>query len=347
MKELVSELCARLTRQQACVLVTVGCQSGSTPRGAGAKMLVFADSTIWGTIGGGQVEAAAIHGAATCFAEKQGLQRHFDLSNADVATTDMICGGRMDLYLEYIAASPDNLDFFRALQDALRHGRRMVVVSELGTDGSRFLCDSQGQCHPRDLEPELGQALARSAATLSGAALLHWGKRTFLLSAFALGGTLVLVGAGHVAACTAEVAARVGFRITVLDDRAEFANQKRFPRADAIHVLPDFTCCFKELNIDRDSCIVIVTRGHLHDRETLEQALATQAGYIGMIGSRKKRDAIYEQLLDKGVGRTRLEQVHCPIGLAIEADTPEEIAVSIVGELIAHRAAARRTWHRS
>lgn len=347
MKELVSELCARLARQQTCVLVTVGCQSGSTPREAGARMLVFADNSTWGTIGGGLVEAMAIQGAAACLAERKGLQRQFDLSNADAAGTDMICGGRMDLYLEYIAASPDNLEFFQSLHNALRHGRRMVVASEQGGDGPRFLCDSQGQCHPRDLEPELEQVLARSAATLSGAALLQWGKRTFLLSAFALGGTLVLVGAGHVAACTAEVAARVGFRITVLDDRAEFANQRRFPQAETIHVLPDFTHCFEGLGIDRDSYIVIVTRGHLHDKEALEQALATQAGYIGMIGSRKKRDAIYEQLLDKGMGQARLEQVHCPIGLAIEADTPEEIAISIVGELIAHRATGRRAWRRS
>ncbi|MDX9835926.1 MAG: XdhC family protein, partial [Desulfobulbus sp.] len=94
--------------------------------------------------------------------------------------------------------------------------------------------------------------------------------------------------------------------------------------------------------IDSDSYLVIVTRGHLHDLEVLEQALRTRAGYIGMIGSRRKRDSIYTRLLDRGVTEAQLEQVRCPIGMTIEADTPEEIAVSIVGELIYQRATGRR-----
>ncbi len=93
---------------------------------------------------------------------------------------------------------------------------------------------------------------------------------------------------------------------------------------------------------DRDSYLVIVTRGHMHDLEVLDQALQTKAGYIGMIGSRKKRNAIYAHLMDKGIKEAQLEQVRCPIGMAIEADTPEEIAVSIVGELIYQRATGRK-----
>jgi xanthine dehydrogenase accessory factor len=110
-------------------------------------------------------------------------------------------------------------------------------------------------------------------------------------------------------------------------------------------VLPSFADCLPAAEIDSDSYLVIVTRGHLHDLEVLEQALRTPAGYIGMIGSRKKRNAIYTRLLDRGVTEAQLEQVRCPIGMAIEADTPEEIAVSIVGELIYQRATGRKAWH--
>ena len=110
-------------------------------------------------------------------------------------------------------------------------------------------------------------------------------------------------------------------------------------------MLPGFDACLDGISIDKDSYIVIVTRGHLHDLEVLEQALRTEAGYIGMIGSRRKRNAIYAQLLDRDVSEAQLEQVRCPIGIAIEADTPEEIAVSIVGELIYQRATGRRAWH--
>lgn len=345
MRMLIDALCATLARQEACVLATVGSQSGSTPRVAGARMLVRADGTICGTIGGGMVEAEAMREARACFASKQGKQRHFDLSNADAAVTDMICGGAMELYLEYIDASADNLHFFRQLQEALQGGRRLVVVSNPEGGIPRFFIDQRGNCSQPGLDAELEQALSQKATALTGATLLDLGDARFFLSSFAVGGTLILVGAGHVAACTAEAAARVGFQVTVLDDRAEFANRGRFPQASNIRVLPDFSACFHGLSLDKDSYIVIVTRGHMHDQEVLEQALRSQAGYIGMIGSRRKRNAIYTQLLDRGISEAQLEQVRCPIGMAIEADTPEEIAVSIVGELIYQRATGRRAWH--
>ena len=347
MRTLVDTLCSTLAGQEACVLATVGSQSGSTPRLAGAKMLIFSDGRIFGTIGGGLVEAEAIGQAAQCFAGKENLHRRYDLSNADAAVTDMICGGSMELYLEYIAPTAENAALFRQVAESLRQGRRVVLVSPLGKEGEgqRFSIDHRGRCSRSGLDEALSQQLGERAAALTGAALLHYGDARYLLSSFAVGGRLVLVGAGHVAACTAEAAARVGFQVIVLDDRAEFANRERFPQASEIRVLPGFDNCLDGMAIDSDSYIVIVTRGHLHDMEALEQALRTKAGYIGMIGSRRKRNAIYTQLLDRGVSEAQLEQVRCPIGMAIEADTPEEIAVSIVGELIYQRATGRRAWH--
>ena len=347
MKTLINTLCSTLARQESCVMATVGSQSGSTPRLAGAKMLIFSDSRIFGTIGGGLVEAEAIRQEGQCFTGKEDLHRHYDLSNADAAVTDMICGGSMELYLEYIAPTPENTALFRQVAECLHQGRRVVLVSSLGKEGEalRFCIDQRGQCSRPGLDGELGKKLGESAAALTGAALLSHQDTRYLLSSFAVGGRLVLVGAGHVAACTAEAAARVGFQVIVLDDRAEFANRERFPQASEIRVLPGFDACLDGISIDKDSYIVIVTRGHLHDLEVLEQALRTEAGYIGMIGSRRKRNAIYAQLLDRDVSEAQLEQVRCPIGIAIEADTPEEIAVSIVGELIYQRATGRRAWH--
>jgi xanthine dehydrogenase accessory factor len=129
------------------------------------------------------------------------------------------------------------------------------------------------------------------------------------------------------------------FRTVVLDDRTEFANIERFPAADEIKVPAALSEAFTDLDIDRDSYIVIVTRGHRHDRTVLEQALRREAVYIGMIGSKGKRDAVYKALLDEGFTRADLERVHSPIGLEIGGDTPEEIAVSIVAELIKERSA--------
>jgi xanthine dehydrogenase accessory factor len=145
-------------------------------------------------------------------------------------------------------------------------------------------------------------------------------------------------GAGHVAVPTAHLASLVGFRVVVVDDREEYANTERFPDADEVRVIDDYNRAFEGFEIDADSFIVILTRGHRYDREVLEQSLKTKAGYIGMISSRKKRDTVYQTLIKEGVTTAdRLAYVHSPIGLSIGAETPEEIAVSIVGEMIAER----------
>jgi xanthine dehydrogenase accessory factor len=145
--------------------------------------------------------------------------------------------------------------------------------------------------------------------------------------------TLYCFGGGHVAVPTAQLASLVGFRVVVIDDRPEFANFERFPDA-IINVIDDFDRAFDGLEIDEDSFIVIVTRGHQYDRTVLAQSLKTRAGYIGMISSRKKRETIYKALASDGADITKLEQVHSPIGINIGGETPEEIAVSIVAELI-------------
>ena len=138
---------------------------------------------------------------------------------------------------------------------------------------------------------------------------------------------------------TALMAAMVDFRVIVLDDRPDFANAERFPGVET-RVLESFARCFAGIPSGPETFVVIVTRGHAHDADVLAQALRTQAGYIGMIGSRRKRDAVYERLRGQGFSETDLARVHCPIGLEIGAETPEEIAVSINAELVAHRAKA-------
>jgi xanthine dehydrogenase accessory factor len=164
------------------------------------------------------------------------------------------------------------------------------------------------------------------------------GDKRYFVEPTVLPGTVFLFGAGHVSRPVAKLASLVDFRTVVVDDRQEFANSERFPSAEQIKVTASFHQSFEGLEIDRDSYVVILTRGHLHDKTVLEQALRSDAGYIGMIGSRRKRDLIFQELLTKGLCQADLERVHAPIGLAIGAETPEEIAVSIVAELIQVRA---------
>jgi xanthine dehydrogenase accessory factor len=159
----------------------------------------------------------------------------------------------------------------------------------------------------------------------------------FLVEALRPTGTVYLFGAGHLSQRIAPLSQSVGFRTVVLDDRQDYANRERFPEPAEIVPLNSFDV-LPALPIDENSYLVIVTRGHLYDRVVLEQVLRSGAAYIGMIGSRSKRDLVFKEMINHGYGEEELARVHAPIGTNIGAETPEELAVSIVGELIQVRA---------
>ena len=148
--------------------------------------------------------------------------------------------------------------------------------------------------------------------------------------------TLYIFGGGHISLTLAKIGKLTGFKIVVIDDRTEFANPQRFPEAE-LTIAKDFREAFSELKIDKSSYIAIVTRGHAYDEVVLEWALGTKTKYIGMIGSKTKNQTIFSHLLDKGFLQEQLDKVHAPIGLEIGAQTPEEIAVSIMAEVIKTR----------
>ncbi len=151
--------------------------------------------------------------------------------------------------------------------------------------------------------------------------------------------TLYIFGGGHISLPLAQMGKLLGFKIAVIDDRADFASAERFPEAEFV-LADELTKAFPKLKIDKLSYIVIVTRGHQHDELVLEWAISTSAKYIGMIGSKTKVKTIFSHLLAKGISKEKLDGVHSPIGLEIGAQTPEEIAVSILAEIINVRRSA-------
>lgn len=145
--------------------------------------------------------------------------------------------------------------------------------------------------------------------------------------------TLYLCGAGHISQTTALIGKMLGFRVVVIDPRPEFNNIDRFPDADSL-IVEDYAIAIPKLDIDENSYIIIYTPGHILDEQCLYFATGTKAKYIGMIGSKKKVKEIKERLLQKGVSQQQLDRVYAPIGLEIGAETPEEIAISILAEII-------------
>ena len=342
MSKLLKTSCRLLERGESFVLATIINQLGSAPRMAGAKMIVASDGHIVETIGGGLLEAEVMKTAADVF-ETSGTQvKTFDLSGVKVDSMDMVCGGEVEILLEFIAANARNKKLFKELNDIIQEGKKGYLVTCVGKGDKTERCIVlDGVAVEGDFPFPLSwlDRIKKEAVGARSAILVPIEDKRFFIESIFATGTVYIFGAGHVSQQVAHLTSMTHFRTVVLDDRAEFANFERFPTADDIRVPASLDTAFTDLAIDRDSYIVIVTRGHRHDKTVLQQALGTEAGYIGMIGSKGKRDAVYKALMDDGFTRADLERVHSPIGLKIGGDTPEEIAVSIVAELIKERAA--------
>ncbi|GAB4251450.1 MAG: XdhC/CoxI family protein [Acidobacteriota bacterium] len=147
---------------------------------------------------------------------------------------------------------------------------------------------------------------------------------------------LVILGAGHLGQALARLGHFIGFETIVVDDREQFANRERFPDAKEIYVLP-FSQVAESVPIDGESYVVVVTRGHQYDLVATEQAVRTPARYVGLVGSRRKIKLIVEDLLARGIPPKAFENLYSPIGLDIGSETPEEIAVAVIAEIIALR----------
>ena len=338
-----------LAQGKAVVLAKITSQQGATPRTAGTQMLVAADGTSCGTIGGGLLEAKVIRrctelldGGSACF-EK------FDLGHADVASMDMICGGDLEILYDPLLPTAAHVALFDQWQRMLAQGDEGVLILAIQRSGQEIdriahgLVEADGQVHGK---LPFTQAALKKLLQIGRAAdamtLFHIEGHQVVLEPIRTPRTAYLVGAGHVAQPTAHLAALTGFRVFVMDDRAAFANRERFPDAFHVNVLENFEHPFDDLAVDTDSFIVILTRGHLYDKVVLARALATKAGYIGMIGSRRKREAIFHRLRQEGFGDDDFKRVRSPVGLDIGAETPAEIAVSIVAEMIAAKRKRRR-----
>lgn len=254
MDAIYKEIVKLLESGERAALATVIRSTGSTPGKEAAKMLVRADGTSVGSIGGGCTEADVWALARRVIETEEPLRETFTLTPKTAEEEGLACGGIVEVFIEPIGAP-----------------------------------------------------------------------------------VLYVFGAGHIGKHVVRLANTVGINTVVVDDRARFANREHFPDAGEIVVVQDFGEAFERFTFGENSYIVIVTRGHRYDELVLSRAVRTEAGYVGLIGSKAKISRIYRRLVDEGVARSRIEQVHAPIGLDIGCRTPEEISVSIVAQLIAQR----------
>jgi xanthine dehydrogenase accessory factor len=362
-----AEALRTLERGQPFALATVVNVRGSTPREVGAKMIVREDGQF-GTIGGGCGEAEVFRKARVLLEEK-------DEAGARLAEVDLTgdfdqreigtCGGIMDVFVDLWSPARD-LGIARKLADAAGRsapGALLTVVDPGSraevTAGSRTFIDPRdtGASDPKSIElpaAAVEQIVRRTADAIpallevDGAGGLlpvthiesNGGVRLFV-DPIVGAQRLIIVGAGHIAVPLCELGAMLGFHVTVIDDRASFANRERFAKADEIIVKP-FQAAIDSLALDSHCYLISVTRGHAFDEEVVRAALMQPCGFVGMVGSRRRVKATIERMAEAGVPRERLSDLHAPLGVAIGGETPEEIAVSIIAEIIRERRTSER-----
>jgi len=328
-------------------VATIVRHRGSTPRKTGTKMLIDPSGRHVGTVGGGCGEAEVMARAQRVVATGDALRFEVSLLEEDGWESPSICGGVLDVFVEAVGervGSISAVDLFAALDAARVRGLGVATVTVTAAPrdraqlvGRKTVVDERGvQSFPLD-DPELDRSAVDAAlrALARGEVGEHVPRDGFALLVEPLVATpeLVVVGAGHVGQALARLAPLAGFAVAVLDDRVSFANPLRLPDARCI-VVDDPRRSLATLPPHRDRSIVLVTRGHRLDAECLRVAIGLDWTYLGMIGSRRRVRRILEHLEEDGADASRLARVRAPIGLDIGAETPGEIGVAILAEII-------------
>ncbi|MDA1188588.1 MAG: XdhC family protein [Chloroflexi bacterium] len=349
MRDVFDEAVNQFGKGKRAVVATVVHTKGSTPQKPGAKLLVREDGTGVGTLGGGCVEGD-IWFAAKELMKRGGPSeyREYHLNEELAAEDGLVCGGTMYFLIDPVYEPKDFLSHAEEIADAYSGKGGAVALASIiqpGSDteapvGTKLFVRDDGSTEGTLGSPDLDAAAAKKARELmvlgKSEYLKSEGGTDYFVEAYTTPPKIVLVGGGHVSKAIAPLAKTVGFHVYVTDDREEFANPTRFPEAE-MTVVKNPDEAMAEIPVNANTFIIIATRGHRYDNVALAAAAKTPAKYVGLLGSKRKTILIYEDLVKMGLSSERIREIRSPVGLDIHARTPEEIAVSIVAEMLMFR----------
>lgn len=347
LKHIFIRLLDFLERKESVVFSTIIETQGSSPQVPGASAVFSSAGLMFGTVGGGVLEAEVEEVSIQVLKAKDSVCRTFNL-DADLTSEEgAICGGKVTLLID---GSPDKhkAAFSRLVQSLSQRCSGVLVTSidkisgekvsihRVWLESNNGFSDVQGQpfpVHPQELEIAFHRRLPALIERKKEAVLGSEEQLLFLEPVFPLP-QLVIAGAGHIGQALAHLGHLLDFEVTVIDDRPEFACQESLPDADRI-VVDDIGKAVRNFPVSSDTFVVIVTRGHRHDSEALRACIHSQAAYIGMIGSRTKIKRIRKQFLEQEWATSeQFDRVHAPVGLDINSETVQEIAISIASQLV-------------
>lgn len=328
MKQLLETIAATLKSGQSAMLCTVISRRGTTPRGVGTAMVVAENGAQTGTVGGGEAEYRAIRDAFALLREKAPAIRSYAIhSGADEHCA--ASNGEIDVLFRLFSGE-EGLRFVERTLELLEREEGYLVCSvDKGTVGETEIVPARAAKDDPALRPYLAKA-----------PLLTAEKPIRLIEPLFAPPRAVILGGGHVAKALVPVLAQLGLRVWVVEDRDTLCDASRFPLAERVlSVVQDRI--FDELELSERDAVISLVRGRGLDFSILDGALRTRAGYIGAIGSHSHAKKMRDQLLSRGFSKEQIARVHSPVGLAIGAESPEEIAVSIAAEWIACRSGAK------
>jgi xanthine dehydrogenase accessory factor len=348
MQEVFHETAKALERGEACVLATVIQTEGSTPQKPGAKLLVRADGSGVGTLGGGCVEGDIWFAAKTLLRSGGATEvREYELTEEIAARDGLICGGTMYFLLDPIRVAGDFLPQVQRVEQAYDGGKPVGIATLVGMPedsalvvGSKLFIQGNGET-----QGTLGVEALDQAASNKARELIAYGKCEYIttkggfeifVETYTTPPTLVIMGGGHISKALAALAQPLGYQFHIVDDRQEFANAERFPGAVST-IVADYDVGLQDIPMNANTAVVVATRGHKYDDMAAEAAVRSPAGYVGILGSKRKNLLIYEELFRKGIPEERIRAVRAPVGLDLGGRTPEEIALSIMAEIVAVR----------
>jgi xanthine dehydrogenase accessory factor len=340
LSEILAE-CARIAAGSsgagAGALASVAKRHGSLPMSATAKLLVTAGGARIGTVGGGCLEAEIIERAHDVLQTRVPALSSHSLNAELAGDYGLTCGGTAELFIEPVFADERLAAVYAAASALMARGERALMATGVDWSGGVMKAISHSG-RTIGADSDLVRLGLGAFDTMSELPSLENGVLVEPLSGKP---RLVVFGAGHVGARVAEAAAFAGWRVTVADDRADFADARRLPFAERA-VVCDFHDVTSAALLDADTYVVIATRGHQHDVVLAGQLVPLPLRYLGMLGSRRKVALTEKVLREWGVTNEAIDKVYAPVGLSIGADTPEEIAVSVVAEMISVRRAGSR-----
>lgn len=329
MREIFAKILYETEKHNDLILVTLTGSDGSAPRKTGSQMLVGKRGRILGTIGGGAVELRSVEMAQQLIEEKRSALHPFRLHANEVEDIGMICGGDVTAFFRFIPADDPLWQEICGKALELFSTQRGGWFVQRFDGGDPAILDDEGTLltgeKPEDSIPEGSLPVSTDSA--------FW-------MPLPVARRVIIFGGGHISAALVPLLTTVGFRCWVFDNRPEYTTEDRFPQAERL-ITGDYEHLSDHIAMTEEDYAVIMTNGHSFDLEVQDQVLRGPFAYVGVIGSRRKTAVVNEKLRERGVSEEAIARIHTPIGTAIKAVTPEEIAVSIAGELILTRAERR------